>query len=167
MVSEASFKRTLGQWPSGVCIVTSRGSDGHAGMTVSAFISVSLEPPLVGVCLDNRSHTLRAIKEVSRFGVNILSEQQAQLSNLFAVTGNEATRFDGLVLRTVPGAESPLIEGAAAHIDCEIFAMHLAGDHTLCIGRLRFADSSESRPLLFHKGAYHQLAPLGGGEAGS
>ena len=129
-------------------------------MTVSAFFSVSLEPPMVGVCLDNRCNTLAVVRETSHFGVNVLAENQFALSNRFAKTGNEAVRFDGLALHALEGAVSPMLEGAAAHMDCEVTAFQAAGDHTLCLGRVRAAATYARRPLLFHSGAYFELAPL-------
>jgi flavin reductase (DIM6/NTAB) family NADH-FMN oxidoreductase RutF len=153
------FRAALGQWPSGVSVVTSRVGSMPVGMTVSAFFSVSLTPPLVAVCLDRKSATLDAISGNRRFAVNVLSAEQSALSDRFAL-GPELTRFDGVPLLDAPGAGSPLLSGAIVNLDCEIEATHGAGDHVLCVGRVLIALAHAGEPLLFHASRYHRLAPL-------
>ena len=106
-VSTGQFKAALGHWPSGVSLVTTALDGAPAGMTVSAFFSVSLDPPLVGVCLDRRAITLGLISQSRRFAVNVLSAQQSGLSDRFSARDNEATRFDGVALAQVE--DIPLI----------------------------------------------------------
>lgn len=153
------FRAALGQWPSGVSIVTSRSGSTPAGMTVSAFFSVSLTPPLVAVCLDRMSATLEAISRGRRFAVNVLSAEQSALSDRFALA-HELTRFDGVPLLDVAGAQSPLLAGAIVHLDCEVDAAHDAGDHVLCVGRVQLALAHAGEPLLYHASRYHRLTPL-------
>lgn len=153
------FRAALGQWPSGVSVVTSRAGNTPVGMTVSAFFSVSLTPPLVGVCLDRSSATLGAISVHRRFAVNVLSAEQSALSARFALD-DELTRFDGVALLDPPGANSPLLAGAVLNLDCEVDATHVAGDHVLCVGRVLLALAHAGEPLLFHASRYHRLAPL-------
>lgn len=159
-VSPDEFRTALGRWPSGVSVVTSFGSE-PVGMTVSAFFSVSLSPPLVGVCLDHKSATLPVILASRAFGVSVLSAKQWALSERFASKEDEHLRFSGLPLAVVPGARSPLLEGAVMHLDCQLEAAHTAGDHVLCVGSVQIALSHPGEPLLFHGSRYHRLCNLG------
>src|ERR1041384_1296173 len=97
-ISTAEFKSALGRWPSGVSVVSTRLGSEPAGMTVSAFFSVSLDPPLVAVCLDRRALTLSSIIQSGCFAVNVLSDGQGALSDRFATKDNEPIRFDGVAL---------------------------------------------------------------------
>lgn len=159
-VTPDEFRAALGRWPSGVSVVTSRERE-PVGMTVSAFFSVSLIPPLVGVCLDQKSDTLPVILAARAFGVNVLSSEQWALSERFASKTNEHLRFQGLPLAAVPGARSPMLAGAVMHLDCQLEAAHEAGDHVLCVGSVQIALSHPGEPLLFHGSRYHRLASLG------
>jgi flavin reductase (DIM6/NTAB) family NADH-FMN oxidoreductase RutF len=132
-------------------------------MTVSAFFSASLDPPLVGVCLDRRAATLELIIESRRFAVNVLSAAQSELSDRFAAKDNEPTRFDGVALAQVQGAFSPLVEGAVVQLDCELMATHDAGDHVLCLGRVGIALTHPGVPLIYHAAGYHGLIPVPSG----
>jgi 3-hydroxy-9,10-secoandrosta-1,3,5(10)-triene-9,17-dione monooxygenase reductase component len=161
-VTPDEFRAALGQWPSGVSVVTSF-SQQPVGMTVSAFFSVSLIPPLVGVCLDRQSATLPVILATRRFGVSVLSAGQWALSERFASKPDEHLRFRGVPLYAAPGALSPLLAGAVLHLDCELEAAHIAGDHVLCVGSIRLALSHPGEPLLFHSSRYHRLEALGPG----
>ena len=153
------FRAALGQWPSGVSVVTSRAGSVPVGMTVSAFFSVSLIPPLVAVCLDRKSATLDAISMYGHFAVNVLSAEQSALSERFALAP-EPTRFDVVTLLDTPSAKSPLLAGAIVNLDCEVDATHEAGDHVLCVGRVLLALAHAGEPLLFHASRYHRLTPL-------
>jgi len=121
-------------------------------MTVNAFVSVSLHPPLVLVSLDHKSSMHRILPNVERFGISVLSEHQEPLSNHFAgrtvegVHVNFATR-DGV----------PLIVGAVAHFVVRKVEAHPAGDHTLYIGEVEYFESGDQKPLLFHAGRYRHL----------
>lgn len=158
-VTADQFRSALGQWPSGVSVVTASAGTVPAGMTVSAFFSVSLRPPLIAVSLDRQAATLAVVRESGHFAVNVLAENQWALSNRFART-DERTRFDGVSLDEVADAASPLLAGALVQLDCELTATHDAGDHVLCVGKVRLARSGPGQPLLFHASRYHRLAPL-------
>jgi flavin reductase (DIM6/NTAB) family NADH-FMN oxidoreductase RutF len=162
-VSTGQFKTALGQWPSGVSVVTTRVGSTAAGMTVSAFFSVSLDPPLVAVCLDRKAATLGLVTRSGRFAVNVLSAAQSELSDRFATRDNEPTRFDGVALHPSEAAGSPLIAGAVVHLDCELTATHDAGDHVLCVGQVGLALTHPGSPLIYHASRYHSLSPLAGG----
>jgi len=140
-------------------VVTSY-SNGPVGLTVSAFFSVSLLPPLIGVCLAQSSATLPVILTTRLFGVSVLSTGQWALSERFASKSDERLRFQGVPLHAVPGARSPLLAGAVVHLDCELEATHRAGDHLVCVGSIHIARSYPGEPLLFHGSRYHRLATL-------
>src|SRR5215472_2259411 len=121
-------------------------------MTANAFVSVSLEPALVLVSLDNRSRLHAMLPQIRRCGISVLSEHQENLSNHFA-----GRIIEGLKIGFVRHNEVPLIEGAVAHFVVEIVDIHPAGDHTLYIGRVEHFDSKDGKPLLFYAGKYQQL----------
>jgi flavin reductase (DIM6/NTAB) family NADH-FMN oxidoreductase RutF len=129
------------------------------GMTVSAFFSVSVAPPLIAVCLDAQAATLKVILASRQFAVNVLSTSQHSLSERFAKE-DEPVRFDGIQLHEAEGTRSPLLAGSVVHLDCQLEATHEAGDHVLCIGRILVALSHPEEPLLFHASRYHRLAAL-------
>ncbi len=158
-VDAESFKRALGSWASGVTIVTSQHDGERLGMTVSAFSSVSLAPPLVLVCADKGSNTNALIQKSGSFTVNVLAAGQDALSNLFADKKREAVRFDGLDCRT--GATGcPRIPGVLAVLDCRVHEAVDAGDHWVYIGAVEAAEiAADKQPLVYHRGAYKGLVP--------
>lgn len=147
-----NFRQALGRWPSGVTVVTTE-EDGHVhGITVSAFLSISLEPPLVAVCIDHRARAHPILERVDRYGVSILAKHQAQVSNHFASRPAEVPddlfeELDGM----------PVVRGAASQMVAMIVDRVLAGDHTIYIGRVEASQVSEQAPLVYHKGRYGQV----------
>ena len=141
-------------------MVSARIDDLPVGMTVAAFASVSLSPPLIVVSLERQAVTLTAVVDNGCFAVNVLSDEQRALSDRFALPGTELTRFEGVRLLESEAAESPLIADALVHLDCRLEATHGAGDHVLCIGRVNLALHHSGQPLLFHASSYHRLARL-------
>jgi flavin reductase (DIM6/NTAB) family NADH-FMN oxidoreductase RutF len=121
-------------------------------MTANAFVSVSLDPPLVLVSLDNRSNMHRILPHVGRYGISVLAEDQEILSDYFA-----GRTVQGLHLRFIKRKDMPLLEGAVAYFVVEVLDAHPAGDHTLYIGRVEHFEWREEKPLLFFGGRYHQL----------
>ncbi len=121
-------------------------------MTANAFVSVSLEPPLVLVSLGNKSRLHGLIPQVGRYGISVLSEEQEHLSNHFA-----GRIIDGIKIEFSYKNEVPLIEGAVAHFVVEVADAHPAGDHTLYIGRVEHFQASDGQPLLFFGGKYQRL----------
>jgi flavin reductase (DIM6/NTAB) family NADH-FMN oxidoreductase RutF len=160
-ISASKFKATLSRWASGVSIVTTRSGTRPAGLTVSAFCSASLEPPLVVVCIDRKANTLPVILDSGYFAINVLAEEQRALSDRFASKKDEHLRFDGVELLELAGTKSPLIAGAVAYLDCRLQMTHDVGDHALCVGEVLLASTNERNPLGFFRGRYHGLAPLG------
>lgn len=121
-------------------------------MTASAFVSVSLEPPLVLVSLDNRSYMQKILPSVGRYGISVLGERQEQISNHFA-----GRTVEGIHIRFVTEKGVPLLEGALAHFVVAVMDAHRAGDHTLYIGRVEYFEAHEDKPLVFYAGQYQQL----------
>lgn len=155
-VTGAEFRTALGHWASGVAIVTSAAGDRIHGMTVSAFSSVSLDPPLVMICADKSSNTLGVIEEGRVFAANILCADQQGLSNRFASKKDEERRFEGLAWRR--GATgAPILPGVLAVLDCRVVAAHDAGDHVIYVGRVEAAEVTAGEPLLYYGGAYREM----------
>jgi len=157
-VSPEAFKASLGCRASGVAIVTSCSEERVHGMTVSDFTSVSLDPPLIVVSASETANTLEVIRAGKCFAVNILAADQEELSNVFADKEREDTRFEGLDWsKAVTGA--PIIAGSKVMLDCSVVAMHVAGDHVLCIGQVEHVEIHDVEPLVYYQGRYHDLSP--------
>jgi flavin reductase (DIM6/NTAB) family NADH-FMN oxidoreductase RutF len=156
VIAAADFRRVLGHFASGVTIVTTSDGDGRpAGLTASAFTSVSLEPPLVLVCIDHKSQSHAPLVEGGRFAVNILCIEQQSLSRKFATT--RLDKFEGVTYRVSP-LGLPLIADALAHLECVTVSTHVEGDHTILVGRVEEAASSGTgEPLLYFRGQYSRL----------
>ena len=153
------FRRALGQFATGVTVVTTRDAEGRPqGLTLNAFCSVSLEPPLVLICVDHRCEANAGLAESGRFAVNVLSEAQEELSRRFA--GGGPLKFAGLEL---PAGVSglPLIPGALAALECHVVSSHAAGDHTIYVGEVERLEYRPGRPLVYHRSAYRRLVPDG------
>jgi flavin reductase (DIM6/NTAB) family NADH-FMN oxidoreductase RutF len=154
-IDPADFRRALAQFASGVTAVTTRDASGRSlGLTVTAFSSVSLEPPLVLVCVDTRSETNAGFRDSGTFGVSVLSEEQEDVSKQFAWGG--AAKFDKA--ETVDGTTGvPLVAGALAHLECRVVAAHPAGDHTIYVGEIVAMATRPGRPLTYWQGQYRRL----------
>ena len=157
------FRRTLAQLASGVTAVTTRDAAGRPlGLTVTSFCSVSLDPPLVLVCVDERSETHAGFRESGTFGVSVLAEDQEDVSRRFAWGGS--AKFENAEL--IEGAGGvPLVAGALAHVSCQVVAAHPAGDHTIYVGEVVALTSRPGRPLLYHRGRYRRLEDAPGDPA--
>ena len=151
-----AFRRTLGMFATGVTVLTTRVAEQVHGMTANAFMSVSLRPPLVLVSVDRRARMNAHLHEGRRFGVNVLEAHQADLSD----------RFAGRVRDDVPEPafvvvhDTPLIEGALAHLAARVVRSYWGGDHSLFLGQVDYAHYGEGEPLLFHGGRYERLRLL-------
>ncbi len=159
--SGKEFRSTVGAFATGVTVVTTRGEEHAYGMTANAFSSVSLDPPLILVCVINPSEGAEHIKRNGVFAVNILTVEQEPLSRYFSSRdrpkGQDAFAE---VPHRFAASGSPILEGSAAFLDCRLHTTHEAGDHLIYIGEvleLEVRDGHE--PLLFHGGGYRLLAP--------
>jgi len=149
------FRSTMGRFATGVTIVSVAHDDGriHA-MTVNAFLSVSLDPPLVLVSLNNQSRMTAHLRPGKSYGINVLAASQEQLSRHFG-----GRPIEGLETPWLPpqAAGAPLLDGSVAHIVARVVDIHVAGDHTLYIGQVEHLQYWEQRPLLFFSGKYKQI----------
>ena len=151
-----AFRSVLGRFASGITVLTTVDGDGRdVGMTVSAFSSVSLDPPLVQATVDRTASMFDALQTAAQFSVSILASDQEALSRRFAAD-DSAHRFDGIgYTRGKNGAV--LIEDAIAHLECRVYARYDAGDHMIFLGEVERVASREARPLLYYRGGYAQL----------
>ena len=154
-VEEASFRLVLSQFATGVTVVLTRDATGApAGLTVNAFSSVSLVPPMVLVCVAHRSDAHDPLSGSGIFGVSVLSATQEDVSRRFAWRGPE--KFEGFVLEHGETG-ALLVPGAVAHLECAVVAAHRAGDHTIFVGEVKVLRASPGPPLLYHRGAYRRV----------
>ena len=143
-----ALRRTLGMFATGVTVITALKGDEVHGMTANAFMSVSLEPPLVLISVDRRTKMCALLHEGMHYGVSVLCATQAALSDRFAGrTGEAEPRF--LVVK-----ETPLVDGALAHFVARVERSYWGGDHSLFLGRVEYARQHTGAPLLFHGGHY-------------
>ncbi len=156
-VSNEEFRTALGRFASGVTVVTCKDqADGLHGITVSAFCSVSLNPPLILVCIDNRSSSLEHLAAGCLFAVNILSEEQQHLSQKFA--SRDPNRFAGVDFTESEATRSPLLDNAIAHLECRAVYNYPAGDHTIIVGEVETIQVTDDKPLLYCRGSYQKMA---------
>lgn len=157
--SATDFRNALGAFATGVTVITTQGEDHPFGMTANAFSSVSLDPPLVLVCVISGTHGAETIERNGVFAVNILGADHEPISRYFSSKdrprGPDAFSEIPHVLGTTG---CPILEGAAAYLDCRVHAIHEAGDHLVVIGEvMALGVEEDSAPLLFHGGRYRFL----------
>jgi 3-hydroxy-9,10-secoandrosta-1,3,5(10)-triene-9,17-dione monooxygenase reductase component len=170
-VGQGEFRRVLGNFATGVTVITAPAAEGPAGFACQSFSALSLEPPLVCFMVGRTSTTWPRIARAGVFCVNVLGAHQGDLCRGFAVSG--ADKFAGVVYDAAPVSGSPRLAGAAAWIDCTIHAVHTGGDHLIVVGRVDAlganggdehgdwagdgagdGDGAGVAPLLFHKGRF-------------
>jgi flavin reductase (DIM6/NTAB) family NADH-FMN oxidoreductase RutF len=160
MPTDAEFRDAMGHFATGVTVVTSIDDDGKpVGTTANAVTSLSLDPPLVIVCFDLGSLTLRAIRGHGAFAVNVLAAPQQHLSRNFARRGLAAA-WDGVQHRRGPTGSSPRLEDVLAALECTVEHALPGGDHEIIVGRVRHAETSANPngPLVFFRGTYASLS---------
>ena len=161
-VDERVFREVIGRFASGVTVVTTRAEDQDFGTTASAVSSLSLEPPMMLVCLNRTSETRRAILATGWFGVNVLSETQARLADRFARKAPDKFR-DVDVVRVQSGA--PLIANALARIECRVADTATGGTHTIFLGDVYHAAGEEGAPLTYYRGRFGRFHDMRQDEA--
>src|SRR5271166_5528575 len=158
-LSPTEFRKAMGCFATGVTIIT-LDLDGEVhGMTANAFASVSLDPPLVLVCVEQSTRTHAHLHAKKRFGVNVLAENQRVISEYYArpersheqAEREAGVRFD----RTAHG--TPVLQGALAYLECRLKSAQDAGDHTIFIAEVEDVVVREGDPLLFFRGEYHHI----------
>lgn len=156
------FKATLAQWASGVTIVTSVHNGQHVGITASSFSSVSMEPPLILICVAKRLHTHQVILDSGVFAVTILSSEQEALGMRFAGRLAEGEdRFTGVDFFTEKTGARLLKQGIG-WLDCRLSVAHDSGDHSIFVGEVVAAHAAEDgEPILYYNRHWRSLSPLG------
>lgn len=154
-IGKDEFRAALSRFPSGVTVVTTRDASGRFhGITVSAFASVSLEPPMILVCIEKTTGSHYAFQESEFFVVNVLAEEQEDLSNRFASPIPD--KFDGVNLRFGLG-EIPVLEDALVTLECRLAYSHEGGDHTIFVGLIERSEIKDENPLVYWQGNYRKL----------
>jgi flavin reductase (DIM6/NTAB) family NADH-FMN oxidoreductase RutF len=162
-LTSLDFRRALSQFATGVTVVTVECAPRRVhGMTANSFTSVSLEPPLISVCVDERAHLLPMIKQRGSFGVNVLKEDQQNLSEFFARPEQDQEQQEREVARHQVGfywtrEGIPLLHNVLCQIACRLDAAHVAGDHTIVVGEVMSAQLCSGNPLIFFRGDYTRL----------
>jgi len=155
LVASEGFRAAMSKFATGVTAITTLDDQGqpHA-MTANAFTSLSLDPPLLLLCVDKGADCYACFEESKVFAVNFLTEDQEQLSRKFATKGVE--KFAGVQYHEGQ-LGVPLLEGAIGYLECKVVAGYEGGDHTIYVGEIQAAEASGDRPLLFFKGKYYRL----------
>lgn len=157
MISADEFRRVLGHFATGVTVITVCDPDGRpTGLTASAFTSVSLDPPLILVCVDHKSQSYPALIVSKTFAVNILSLDQETVSRRFATTKIE-NKFEGVPFTLSP-LGLPLIDSALAQLECATVNIHPEGDHSIFVGRVERSQAGAGVPLVYFRGRYDRLS---------
>jgi flavin reductase (DIM6/NTAB) family NADH-FMN oxidoreductase RutF len=159
-LTSLDFRRALGQFATGVTVVTVESGPRQVhGMTANSFTAVSLEPPLISVCVDQRAHLLPILQEKRVFGINVLKEDQQILSEFFARTEQPQKEETLLSVHFHWAPENiPLMENVLCQVACRLHATHTAGDHTIVVGEVISAKLYPGQPLLFFRGQYRGLS---------
>jgi flavin reductase (DIM6/NTAB) family NADH-FMN oxidoreductase RutF len=151
------FRAVIGQFPTGVAIVTCDGPQGPAGMTTNAVTSLSLEPVLLLVCFDNESRTLPAVRATGRFAVNVLHAGQEDLATVFASKRVAREKFEAVTHTVAHGV--PVLDDALAWLACDLRELHPGGDHTIGVGEVtHMGQERGGDPLVFFHGSYTTVA---------
>lgn len=152
-VTANAFRDVIGRFATGVTVITALDQGRRFGTTASAVSSLSLEPPMLLVCMNESSATGQAIARAGSFGVNILGEEQAELARRFAGKGDD--KFAGVGLEYHDGA--PRLEGALATVECRVVEVARGGTHVVFIGEVLHAAGREGAPLAYFRGGFHRL----------
>ncbi len=153
-VSAEDFRNALRKFATGVTIVTVASDDDLHGMTASAFASVSLDPPLVLVCLDKTSRTRSLVARTGEFAINVLRSDQEEMSRAFSRPGIKP--FDTIGHRRGSNG-APLLDGAIAVLECTTYRVFEAGDHEVVLGEVGACAFADGEPLVYFEGSYRSL----------
>ncbi|HAS12627.1 MAG TPA: monooxygenase [Acidimicrobiaceae bacterium] len=154
-IDQATYRQVLGHFPTGVTVIAGMDGDEPVGLAVGSFFSLSLDPALVGFCVDRSSGSWARMVDSGSFSVNILGADQEDVCRVFATSGED--KFDGIGWKPAESG-SPLIDGVLAWIDCAVEDVHAGGDHEIVVGRVLGLDvANEGSPLVFFRGGYANL----------
>jgi 3-hydroxy-9,10-secoandrosta-1,3,5(10)-triene-9,17-dione monooxygenase reductase component len=158
MVDPLRFRRVFGHFCTGVTVVTTVDAGAPVGFACQAFAALSLDPPLVLFCPGNASATGRCVERAGHFCINVLAEDQREISRAFG--GSGADKFAGVGWAPASSG-APVLDGALTWAACRIEAVHEAGDHRVVIGLVtELGAVRDARPLLFYKGRYTGTAAV-------
>jgi len=161
----ADFKAVMGRFTTGVTVVTTALGSQRAGITVNAFCSVSLDPPLVLVCIERTAHIHDLLIEAGVFAVNLLAEGQDEVARCFAVSSDRRnTEFCDCETGSVQTG-APTMRDALGYLDCVITDVFPGGDHSIVVGRVEALGATDRKPLVYYRRQYTDLIPPGGREA--
>lgn len=144
------LRRVMGHWPSGVTVVAAKHGEEVRGMTASSFTSVSLEPPLILVCINQAAHLWPVLEAAGRFTVNLLNEGDERTSKHFA--GRPVEGYDPL-----SAEEYPTLEGALATLHCQTYAIYPGGTHKIVVGQVEQVVFGEGKPLVYWNRGYRNI----------
>jgi flavin reductase (DIM6/NTAB) family NADH-FMN oxidoreductase RutF len=148
-------RKIMGQFATGVTVVTTGGKAGRHGLTANAIASLSLDPPLVLVAVDKRAHSLEYLRVNRCFAVNILRLEQEEVSRRFATPGPKD--FSGLAIKT-DHTDAPILTDCLAYLDCRVVDILPGGDHEIFVGEIVAGEVNGGQPLLYYSGRYRCLA---------
>src|SRR5262245_13460713 len=152
---QRDFRRALGCFPTGVCLITTLAADGRrVGLTANSFSSVSLDPPMVLWSLARTASSAPVFRDAEYFAINVLAAGDAELSSHFAKPGEDKfARFSDRFEKGISGV--PLLQGAVSRLECHSRHRYYGGDHIVIIGVVeRYAYDASLSPLVFHRGGY-------------
>lgn len=156
-VGADDFKKAMQLWASGVTVVTTQSEKfGLQGMTVTAFSSVSVNPPQVLVCINESADTGTGIQESGHFAVNVLNSDQQEVSNQFAGGSSQEQRFANTPW-TAGVTGTPVLDQSLMSLECKVIEKVYAGTHWIIIGEVQNCICREGNPILYYKGSYQQL----------
>jgi len=161
-IDSAQFRAAMSRFATGVTIVTTVADGIDHAMTASSFVSLSLQPPLVLVCVERDSRFHDAITVADQWGVSVLEESQQECAQWFATRGRPLEGQLDRVAHHRGETGVALIDGAIAHVQCRTLQTHLAGDHDIVIGQVLALASGEGSPLVYFRGHYRVLGHNGG-----
>ncbi len=154
-IEPQELRRVMGHFATGVTVITTKDQEGAPqGLTANAFMSLSLDPPLIVISVDKGASCYGCFAPQNGFTVNFLSEEQEEISRRFATKGID--KFDGLGWKAGDNGAA-ILDGVLGHVECKITQCYDGGDHTIVLGEIVSASASGDRPLLFFKGKYQKL----------
>ena len=154
-IEPQELRRVMGHFATGVTVITTRDIDGTPqGLTANAFMSLSLNPPLILISVDKGATCYACFEPQNGFTVNFLSEEQEEISRRFATKGVD--KFAGLQWKEGSNGAA-ILDGILGHVECKITQCYDGGDHTIVLGEIVNVSATGERPLLFFKGKYQRL----------
>jgi flavin reductase len=158
----ADFKAVMGRFTTGVTVVTTARGSQRAGITVNAFCSVSLDPPLVLVCIERTAHIHDLLIEAGVFAVNLLAERQDEVARCFATSSDRRNEEFCDCETGVIQTGAPVLRDTLGFLDCVITDVFPGGDHSIVVGRVEALGAADRKPLAYYRSQYTDLAPPGG-----